>query len=150
MDKPFETRITELFGIRLPIIAGGLQWLANGEYVAAAANAGIMGFITAASFPELDDLRAEIRRCRDGAEYRLVIRTAATRRELLRPLPGSATLGAEVVYAVRDEMALRLDDVFPIHRGDQRERGGGGDRDEEDKRHEDETRVSSHGDASRR
>ena len=59
MDKPFVTRITELFGIRLPIIAGGLQWLANAEYVAAAANAGIIGFITAASFPELDDLRAE-------------------------------------------------------------------------------------------
>ena len=54
MDKPFETRITELFGIRLPIIAGGLQWLANAEYVAAAANAGIMGFITAADIDMLD------------------------------------------------------------------------------------------------
>lgn len=67
MGKPFVTPITELFGIRLPIIAGGLQWLATAEYVAAAANAGIIGFITAASFPELDDLRAEIRRCRDLA-----------------------------------------------------------------------------------
>ncbi len=64
MSQPFKTPITDLFGIRLPVIAGGLQWLANADYVAAAANAGIIGFITAASFPDLDDLRAEIRRCR--------------------------------------------------------------------------------------
>ncbi len=67
MSQPFKTPITELFGIRLPIIAGGLHWLANADYVAAAANAGIIGFITAASFPEPDDLRNEIRRCRDLA-----------------------------------------------------------------------------------
>ena len=57
--------VTELFGTRLPIVAGGLMWLADAEYVAAASRAGIIGFITAASYPELDDLRGEIRRCRD-------------------------------------------------------------------------------------
>lgn len=61
----FSTRITSLFGIRAPILAGGLQWLANADYVAAAVNAGIMGFITAASFPDDKSLIAEIRRCRD-------------------------------------------------------------------------------------
>lgn len=61
----FATRITSLFGIRHPILAGGLQWLANADYVAAAVNAGIMGFITAASFPDDESLVAEIRRCRD-------------------------------------------------------------------------------------
>ncbi|MEW6256140.1 MAG: nitronate monooxygenase [Pseudomonadota bacterium] len=61
----FSTRITSLFGIRAPILAGGLQWLANADYVAAAVNAGIMGFITAASFPDDQSLIAEIRRCRD-------------------------------------------------------------------------------------
>lgn len=60
----FATRITELYGIRLPVVASGLMWLSNADYVGAAANAGIMGFITAASFPAADDLRAEIRRCR--------------------------------------------------------------------------------------
>lgn len=62
------TAITELFGIRLPIVAGGLQWLANADYVAAAGRAGIIGFITAASFPDVDGLRDEIRRCRDLCE----------------------------------------------------------------------------------
>ncbi len=56
-----------LFGTRLPIVAGGLMWLSNAEYAAAAANAGILGFITAASFPEEKDLRAEIRRCAELA-----------------------------------------------------------------------------------
>lgn len=66
--RPFATRITELFGTRLPIVASGLQWLSTADYVAAAARAGIIGFITAASFAELDDLRAEIRRCRALAD----------------------------------------------------------------------------------
>lgn len=60
-----KTRLTELFGIDYPIIAGGLQWLANADYVAAAANAGIIGFITAASFDDLGQLRDEIQKCRD-------------------------------------------------------------------------------------
>ena len=44
------------------------MWLADAQYVAAASRAGIMGFITAASFPEPAALRDEIRRCRDLCE----------------------------------------------------------------------------------
>ncbi len=65
IDSPLETELTRAFGIRLPIVAGGLMWLANADYVSAAARAGILGFITAASFPEPEQLRAEIRKCRD-------------------------------------------------------------------------------------
>ena len=61
----FSNPVTELFGTRLPIVAGGLMWLADANFVAAASRAGIIGFITAASFPEPHALRAEIRRCRD-------------------------------------------------------------------------------------
>lgn len=68
LSAPFRTRATDLFGIRLPIVAGGLQWLADADYVAAAARAGIIGFITAASFAEPEDLRAAVRRCRDMAD----------------------------------------------------------------------------------
>jgi nitronate monooxygenase len=67
-----KTALTDLLGTRLPILAGGLHWLANADYVAAAARAGIMGFITAASFPDDDALRAEIRKCRalcEGAPF---------------------------------------------------------------------------------
>ncbi|WP_053572880.1 NAD(P)H-dependent flavin oxidoreductase [Caballeronia cordobensis] len=66
MSQPgFSNAVTELFGTRLPIVAGGLMWLADAQYVAAASRAGIIGFIAAAGFPEPDTLRAEIRRCRE-------------------------------------------------------------------------------------
>ncbi|NVH78119.1 nitronate monooxygenase [Paraburkholderia sp. JPY432] len=69
MSQPaFSNAVTELFGTRLPIVAGGLMWLADADYVAAAARAGIIGFITAASFPEPQALRSEIRRCRELCE----------------------------------------------------------------------------------
>lgn len=65
MQAQLSTAITDLFGTRLPIVAGGLQWLANADYVAAAAKAGVMGFITAASHATTADLRDEIARCQD-------------------------------------------------------------------------------------
>lgn len=61
----FETRITKLFNIKYPIICGGMYWLGRAELAAAVANAGGLCFITAATFPELKDLRAEIRKARD-------------------------------------------------------------------------------------
>ncbi|HSH68644.1 MAG TPA: nitronate monooxygenase family protein [Deferrisomatales bacterium] len=60
-----KTRITELFGVERPIVQGGLMWVARAELVAAVAEAGGMGFLTALTFPEPEGLRAEIRRCRE-------------------------------------------------------------------------------------
>jgi nitronate monooxygenase len=59
----FSTPITELFGIRHPLVCGGMMWLANADYVGAAVNAGGMGFITPRSFPTPADYRAELKRC---------------------------------------------------------------------------------------
>lgn len=62
----FQTRITEMFGIRYPIICGGMFWIGRAELVAAVANAGGIGFIVGSTFGEdLDALRAEIRKARD-------------------------------------------------------------------------------------
>lgn len=61
----FRTRISELFGIRHPILCGGLFLLADARYVAAAVNAGCMGFITALSFADDPEaFRDELRKCR--------------------------------------------------------------------------------------
>ena len=68
LSPTLHNAVTELFGIRLPVVAGGLMWLSDARYVAAAARAGIIGFITAASFPEPDALRREIRQCRELCE----------------------------------------------------------------------------------
>ncbi|WPY94876.1 nitronate monooxygenase [Limimaricola variabilis] len=67
-DPLFDTAVTRAYGTRLPIVAGGLMWLSDAAYVSACARAGIIGFITAASFPDPDRLRAEIRRTREMAE----------------------------------------------------------------------------------
>ncbi|MEJ8475274.1 NAD(P)H-dependent flavin oxidoreductase [Roseibium algae] len=61
----FDTAVTRNFGTRLPIVAGGLMWLSNAHYVSAGARAGVMSFLTAASFPDRDDLRREISRTRE-------------------------------------------------------------------------------------
>ena len=63
------TRITELFGVRHPIVQGGLQTVATADLTAAVANAGAMGFMTALTFETPEDLRAEIARCRDLTDH---------------------------------------------------------------------------------
>ena len=60
-----KTRITELFGIERPIVQGGLMWIARAELASAVGNAGGIGFMTALTFEEAEDLRAEIRKCRE-------------------------------------------------------------------------------------
>lgn len=59
----WRTRITELFGTRWPLLAGGLMWLSDARYVAAVVNAGAMGFMTARSFASLDEFDAQLARC---------------------------------------------------------------------------------------
>jgi NADH:quinone reductase (non-electrogenic) len=65
----FRTRITELLGIRHPILAGGLgPQVSDARYVAAVVNAGGMGFIVGAGFPEPTEFRAQLAMCRDLTE----------------------------------------------------------------------------------
>jgi NAD(P)H-dependent flavin oxidoreductase YrpB (nitropropane dioxygenase family) len=56
----FKTRITEMFGIETPIVMGGMTGVGYGELVAAVANAGALGFITAHMFPSGEALLEEI------------------------------------------------------------------------------------------
>lgn len=59
-----KTRITELLGIQIPIIQGGLAYLAYAELAAAVSNAGGLGQITAMSLSSPEELREEIRKVR--------------------------------------------------------------------------------------
>ena len=63
-DALFNTRITQLFGIRHPLLCGGMMWLGDGTFVAAVVNAGGMGFVTALAFPDPEEFRRQIRLCR--------------------------------------------------------------------------------------
>ncbi|MGE4303211.1 MAG: NAD(P)H-dependent flavin oxidoreductase [Novosphingobium sp.] len=57
------TRITELFGIRYPIIQGGMQNVGYAGLAAAVSNAGGLGMLTALTFADPAALSAEIALC---------------------------------------------------------------------------------------
>ena len=59
------TRFTEMFGVDHPIVQGGMQWVGRAELVAAVANAGALGMITALTQPTPEALTKEIQRTRD-------------------------------------------------------------------------------------
>ncbi len=56
----FETRITQLLGIKYPIFQGGMAWVATHALAAAVSNAGGLGIIASGSLPG-DIIREEIR-----------------------------------------------------------------------------------------
>ena len=60
-----KTRITELFGIRHPVIQGGMHYVGFAEMASAVSNAGGLGIVTALTLPTPDDLAKEIARCRE-------------------------------------------------------------------------------------
>jgi NAD(P)H-dependent flavin oxidoreductase YrpB (nitropropane dioxygenase family) len=63
--KMFKTRVTELFGIKYPIIQGALGGgLATPELVAAVSNAGGLGMITALNYGSAQELRDAIKKTR--------------------------------------------------------------------------------------
>ncbi len=59
------TRFTELLGIDHPLMQGGMQWVGRAELVAAVANAGALGTLTALTQPTPEALTAEIARTRE-------------------------------------------------------------------------------------
>jgi nitronate monooxygenase len=59
-----KTRITEMFGVETPLVMGGMTGVGYGELVAAVANAGALGFITAHMFQSAEELEAEIEKTR--------------------------------------------------------------------------------------
>jgi len=88
-EQRFRTRITELFGIRHPILCGGLMWLADAHYAAAAVNAGGMGFITAKTFPDPGRFREELAKATE--------------------LTGGKPVGVNLYQAMRPEENVILD-----------------------------------------
>ena len=59
------TKFTEVFDIEHPIAQGGMQWVGRAELVAAVANSGALGFLTALTQPTPMDLANEIAKTRD-------------------------------------------------------------------------------------
>ena len=60
-----KTRVTEMFGVEHPIVMGGMTGVGYGDIVAAIANAGGLGCITAHMFDSAESLMKEIERTRE-------------------------------------------------------------------------------------
>jgi len=61
----FKTRVTELFGIKYPIVQGGMMWVSRPELASAVSNAGGLGIITAFTFPNPAELATGIKKTKD-------------------------------------------------------------------------------------
>lgn len=60
-----KTKITEMLGIKYPIICGGMQWVSDARLVAAVGDAGGIGMITAGNYSSMEELRDEIRKVKE-------------------------------------------------------------------------------------
>lgn len=58
------TRLCELFGIKYPVIQGGMAWVATAELAAAVSNGGGLGLIAAGGAPA-NIVREQIKKCRE-------------------------------------------------------------------------------------
>lgn len=79
------TRFTETFGIDHPLVMGGMQWVGRAELVAAVANAGALGFLTALTQPTPEDLAKEIAKVRDMTDKPFGVNLTIL--PTLRPVP---------------------------------------------------------------
>lgn len=59
------TRFTEEFGVDHPVVCGGMTAVGTADLIAAVANAGALGFLTALTQPTPEALVREIERCRE-------------------------------------------------------------------------------------
>jgi enoyl-[acyl-carrier protein] reductase II len=66
--EPFSNRVTQLFGIRYPIIQAGMIWASGWRLASAVSNAGGLGIIGAGSmYPDV--LREHIRQCKTATPH---------------------------------------------------------------------------------
>lgn len=59
-----KTAITEMFGVKYPIICGGMMWICKPKLCAAISNAGGLGNLTAGNYPTEEEFREAIRQTR--------------------------------------------------------------------------------------
>jgi len=52
----FQTRVTEMLGIRYPLVGGTMMWVSTPEFVAAISNAGGLGILASAMYPSAESL----------------------------------------------------------------------------------------------
>src|SRR3972149_5463529 len=77
----FKTKLTELVGIKYPIIGGAMGNLTMGEFTAAISNTGCLGVIAAATLDTKEELRRETGPCRSLTNKPFGVSTALISRD---------------------------------------------------------------------
>ena len=57
-----KTKLTEMLGIKYPLIQGSMQYMSLAELASEVSNAGGLGLVPSMAFPNVDALRAEVRK----------------------------------------------------------------------------------------
>ncbi len=73
-----KTKMTEIFGIRYPIMMAGMNWITNPKLVAAVCNAGGLGTLAIAQFSP-EDTRKNIRQVREMTDKPFMVNQVLTR-----------------------------------------------------------------------
>lgn len=60
-----KTRFTEMFSVHHPVVQGGMQWVGTPQLVAAVANSGALGLLTALIYPTPEEMVKAIQECRE-------------------------------------------------------------------------------------
>jgi len=93
------TRVTELLGIRYPIVQGGMQWVGTAELASAVSNAGGLGLLTGLTQPTPEALGVEIERCR--AMTKMLFGVNVTMLRSVEPPPYDRIFDAIVASGVK-------------------------------------------------
>lgn len=105
---PYDTRLTQLFGIGYPIVQAGMVWTSGHRLASAAANAGALGLIGAGSMkPEL--LAEHIRACRSETSRPFGVNIPLIRGDVERLIETTLDEGVRIVFTSAGNPSLYID-----------------------------------------
>ncbi|MFC9683941.1 NAD(P)H-dependent flavin oxidoreductase [Streptomyces sp. NPDC056948] len=112
-DTAIATALTELVGVRTPIVQTGMGWVAGPRLVSAAANAGALGILASATMSP-EQLRSAVRevKSRTDAPFGVNLRAdAADAGDRVRIILDEGVKVASFALAPRPELIARLKDA---------------------------------------
>ena len=109
---PLPTRLTELLGIRYPVVQTGMGWVATPQLAAATSAAGGLGILAAATM-SLDELRRAVKEVRERTDAPFGVNMRADQADVLERVDLLVREGVRVAsfaMAPKQELIKRLHD----------------------------------------
>ena len=110
---PLPTRLTELFGIRYPVVQTGMGWVATPQLAAATSAAGGLGILASATM-SLDELRRAVKEVRERTDAPFGVNMRADQADVLERVD---LLVREGVRVASFAMAPKQDLIKRLHDG---------------------------------